>query len=126
MKILMEYDWPGNIRELQNAIEHAFVLVDGTTIESADLPPEISKKKSSFYSFTDLHWQVNDKDYKKDQEDKITTLKKSRTGRLNITKEQLEKVLTLYHHNQSKTAQHLGISRVALWKKIKKLGIDMG
>ncbi|MFP4288022.1 MAG: sigma-54 interaction domain-containing protein [Bacteroidales bacterium] len=122
LKTLMEYDWPGNVRELQNAIEHAFVLVDGATIESADLPPEISKKQTFSQSFTDSQLQQNSKE----KEETINTVKKNRSGRLNITKEQLENVLSAYNHNQSKTAKHLNISRVALWKKIKKLGIDMG
>jgi two-component system, NtrC family, response regulator HydG len=41
MKIFMLYPWPGNIRELQHAIEHAFVLCNGPTITLEDLPAEI-------------------------------------------------------------------------------------
>jgi Nif-specific regulatory protein len=36
-KLLMRYNWPGNIRELENSIERAMLLADGTTISSADL-----------------------------------------------------------------------------------------
>jgi DNA-binding NtrC family response regulator len=42
MKRLFEYDWPGNIRELENAIERAFVLSKGNIIKETDLPMEIS------------------------------------------------------------------------------------
>jgi len=42
MKRLFEYDWPGNIRELENTIERAFVLSKGNVIKETDLPPEIS------------------------------------------------------------------------------------
>lgn len=43
MAVLVAYDWPGNIRELSNAIERAMLFCDGETIEPADLPSEISK-----------------------------------------------------------------------------------
>ncbi|MFN2394092.1 MAG: helix-turn-helix domain-containing protein [Bacteroidales bacterium] len=48
------------------------------------------------------------------------SFRKTRSGRLKINKEQLTDVLELNDWNQSKTAEYLGISRVALWKKTKK------
>lgn len=41
MKVLLDYHWPGNIRELENAIEHAFVLCNEILIDKPDLPREI-------------------------------------------------------------------------------------
>jgi PAS domain S-box-containing protein len=41
MKQLMRYEYPGNVRELENAIEHAFVICIGNVIEREDLPPHI-------------------------------------------------------------------------------------
>ena len=38
---LLEYDYPGNVRELANAIEHGVLMVDGPTLVSADLPREL-------------------------------------------------------------------------------------
>lgn len=42
---LENYRWPGNIRELQNAIERAVVLADGDAIQLADLPPEVRNNR---------------------------------------------------------------------------------
>ena len=43
MKVLMNYHWPGNIRELEHTIERAFILCHGQTILLEHLPPEILK-----------------------------------------------------------------------------------
>jgi len=42
LKILMEYNWPGNIRELENAIEYAIVIGDGDRLRAEDLPHTVS------------------------------------------------------------------------------------
>ncbi len=39
MELLRTYDWPGNIRQLRNAIHHACILADGSEIQPSDLPP---------------------------------------------------------------------------------------
>ena len=44
MKALISYEWPGNIRELSNAIERAILFCDSPTIELAHLPQDISKQ----------------------------------------------------------------------------------
>lgn len=41
--LLMNYDWPGNVREMENVIDRAIILADGNRIILADLPPQITK-----------------------------------------------------------------------------------
>ncbi len=43
-EILQSYDWPGNVRQLENVINRAYILADGGRITLADLPPEISRQ----------------------------------------------------------------------------------
>ena len=45
LSLLIAYDWPGNIRELSHAIEHAILFSDGKTIDLPDLPADISNQK---------------------------------------------------------------------------------
>ncbi|MGB9606711.1 MAG: sigma-54 interaction domain-containing protein, partial [Bryobacteraceae bacterium] len=47
MARLMEYDYPGNVRELENILEHAFVLCRGERIELEHLPPELKPARES-------------------------------------------------------------------------------
>jgi len=45
MQALIKYDWPGNIRELENVIERTMLFCNGENILLSDLPPEISGLK---------------------------------------------------------------------------------
>jgi len=121
MLLMMNYNWPGNIRELQNAIEHGFVLVKGNTIEVNDIPNEIRKfepvKQPSGI------WELDQTT--ENQPTDQNQITKRKTGRLIITKTDLEKVLNANKWNQTRTAEYLGISRVALWKKLKKHGLSL-
>ena len=46
MRVLMDYHWPGNIRELQNVVEYAFVVCQGVEVTLSDLPPEFRETQS--------------------------------------------------------------------------------
>lgn len=46
LDLLMKYDWPGNVRQLENVIERAFALGIDDTIHAADLPPELQSINS--------------------------------------------------------------------------------
>ena len=102
LKALQEYDWPGNIRELENTIERAVVLSKNDEIEPEDLMYHGISSGSSFLN------PVGGK-YRSLEE---------------IEKQYIRAVLQAHHWNKSHTANILGIDRKTLLHKIKKYGIQ--
>lgn len=117
-RLLMDYCWPGNVRELENVIEHAFVLAQSSMIEIFDLPQEL-RMLAYKEGFCRGHEQNTPQSTQSP-----SGIKKTNSGRLKISKEDLLLVLEENEWNQTQTAQKLGISRVALWKKIKKFNLN--
>ncbi|MDY6823433.1 MAG: sigma 54-interacting transcriptional regulator [Thermodesulfobacteriota bacterium] len=99
LKHLTTYDWPGNIRELRNAIEYAFVLCPGGTIDVTHLPARITGGGAP-------------------------VTEKAQTVEPRGDRDRLEHTLRQTGWNQSETARRLNISRVTVWKKIRKYGIQ--
>jgi PAS domain S-box-containing protein len=98
---LMEHDYPGNVRELENIIEQAFVLCRGGMIELRHLPPELRPRGS----------------HAAGEVGAPTTLKSME--RLLITE-----ALRRHHGNRKRAAQSLGIDASTLYRKIQSLEID--
>ncbi len=94
------YAWPGNIRELGNAIDHAFVLCSCTSIGVEHLPAAISRSASE-------------------------TLNNNKDGVGLKKKKALVRALRQTRGNRSEAARVLGVSRVTVWKQINKFGIDI-
>lgn len=102
MRALLTYDWPGNIRELEHAVEHAFVLQKGTAITLHDLPGELIEV----------------------QERRGRSIWKTGHGTLaEVQQRTLESALQRNHWNKSDTCQDLGISRTTLWRRMRALGL---
>ncbi|HMA65219.1 MAG: sigma-54 interaction domain-containing protein [Fibrobacterota bacterium] len=116
MRIVMAYCWPGNVRELENAIEHAFVLCKGTEIQTLDLPHELRVAV------------VRDgicAERKAGLEPTIHTslIQPAIQNRYEMTIETIQNAITRHNGNKTAAARELGISKVGLWKKMKKLGM---
>lgn len=101
LETLTDYSWPGNVRELRNAIEYAFVLCQSGGIGPSHLPHKIVHGTANPQGACELEpASVKDRD-------------------------RLIQVLRQAGGNQSRAARMLGVSRVTVWKRMKKFGIDI-
>ncbi|OJZ13808.1 MAG: Fis family transcriptional regulator [Thiobacillus sp. 63-78] len=97
MALLMEYPFPGNVRELENLIERGTAMSQGDTIEVAHLPEALQKREQ--------------RDVRKGGE-RLPTLEEQEQS-------YITRVLDEVQGNQTAAAQILGINRASLWRKLK-------
>ena len=101
MEILMAHKFPGNIRELENIIEHAFVLCSEGNILTRHLPKSLTQQTIFIES---------------DCESSVDQLK---AAEIKIIMEALKK----NHYNRTATAKALGMHKSTLFRKVERLGI---
>jgi PAS domain S-box-containing protein len=100
LNLLMQYDYPGNIRELENIIEYTFVLCHGWQIETHHLPID----------FIESNKEKN-------------ILDRESTPLATAEEQAIVDALNNFDGKRSSTANFLGIEKSTLWRKMKKLGI---
>ncbi|MFH1702346.1 MAG: sigma-54 dependent transcriptional regulator [Nitrospirota bacterium] len=100
--ILVNYDFPGNVRELENIIERGIALASGHSIEVAHLPEDL--RELSIRTF-------------RKKEGKFPSLEEQEKSYINW-------VLKEVGGNRTVAAQILRIDRVSLWRKLKKYGLE--
>lgn len=101
LDILQSYDFPGNVRELENIIERGVALTRGATIEKQQLPDDL--RGAALQTFR-----------KKDG--KYPTLE-------DMERSYIQWVLKEVGGNKTEAAKYLSIDRVSLWRKLKKFGL---
>jgi len=102
MEILLNYDYPGNVRELENILEHALIICRGDTIEKKHFPLWLLKIGALNHS--DEHISGEARRAWDERERLIDTLRR-------------------YRWNKSHTARALDMDRTTLWRKMKKYQI---
>ncbi|MGE4284531.1 MAG: sigma 54-interacting transcriptional regulator [Clostridia bacterium] len=119
---LMNYDWPGNIRQLRNICERLVVLNKFNIIKEDDIQKAFID--CSFSGSPLMNTPINDIST-------ITTVNRTHNNPSSYVNEikQLEKVrikeaLEKNLYNKAKTARVLGINRTTLWRRMKELGIE--
>jgi len=98
LAILLNHDYPGNVRELKNVIEHAFVLCRKAIIEVNDLPDYLRPAD-------------------KDKEIETPSLK-------DLEAKMILSILRKHNWNRSTTAAELGMHKTTLWRKMKRYGLQ--
>lgn len=101
LELIYQYNWPGNVRELINAIDYAFVLCPGDEILPEHLPSHFAARLK----------MLN------------IPLVKSQLSKTEDERQRLVKALKATSGNKSEAARMMGISRVTLWKYLKKYQI---
>lgn len=104
---LEAYDWPGNIRQLFNALEYALVHADGPTIRPQHLPPEIERVAQPAPSEMTPEPSLVRPYYRPAQQAESEA-------------ETISRVLAESGGNKAKAARRLGMSRTTLWKRLKQ------
>ena len=105
LEILLNYNYPGNVRELENILEHALIICQDDTIYPSHLPDYIQDQQ-----FRDVKGR--------------DPLGKSETTLDGLERDRLLQALKKHGWHRRKTAKELGIDRTTLWRKMKKLQIS--
>lgn len=100
MELLMHYDFPGNVRELENIIQHAAALTEVAKLTPEDLPSRLRKLH--------LHDTYSEELLSMDE----------------MEKRYISRVLATTNHNIKAAGDILKIPRTTLWRRIKKYGIS--
>jgi two-component system, NtrC family, response regulator AtoC len=102
MRTLLDHDWPGNARELENALEYAVAVCRGQTILPEDLPGLTIHRQAAAPAAVDV---APNRDRPADVD-------------------ALREVLDAHHWRRSEAAQALGVSRSTLWRKMREAGLE--
>ena len=105
MEILLNYEYRGNVRELENVLEHALIICQEETLQPTHLPEYLQIRHAARKSPSTRHLKPENFDDEGERDTIISMLQR-------------------YNWNRTKTAKALGMDRTTLWRKIKKYGIE--
>ena len=95
MRLLLEYSWPGNIRELLNVIEYVFAVGEGNIIDASELPPELRGEQ-------------------------LQSSRRAGNCAEDDERARIQEALRDAGGQRSRAAELLGISRSTLWRRLRK------
>jgi PAS domain S-box-containing protein len=104
MEILLNFDYPGNVRELENILEHALIISQNNEVLPEHLPDYV--QRSLLNSKADRHAVPDPEDGSQESE-----------------RRKIINVLNQYNGNRTQTARALGIDRSTLWRKMNRYHI---
>jgi transcriptional regulator with PAS, ATPase and Fis domain len=99
MRILLAHDYPGNVRELENLVEHAFVVGQGPVLEPEALPSYLLRASRRAAAAEPMRRTADEQ------------------------KKALVAVLQKHGRNRTLAAEELGIHRSTLWRRMRRFGL---
>jgi PAS domain S-box-containing protein len=105
LKTLFDYDFPGNVRELENIVEHATILTKGIEIQSRHLPSYLARKHEPSPAAASIP-----------EGEDMSVLE-------NVERDLIVRALDRHGGRTADAAKELGVHRSTLWRKIKRYGI---
>ena len=137
--LLERYDYPGNVRELENAIEHAVAVSEGLIVNAADLPPAIREPRLlpsgvGGSGGGGRRWEgdmrpaagLPARDERGLRPTEAPDDPRATWSLAAIEKEHIQRVLARHRGNATAAARQLGVSRTTLWRKLRLYGIKRG
>lgn len=127
LDMLSAFDWPGNVRQLENAIFRAMILSDGKTLNPHDfpqisgLPPVINDGCAKGVGLSQLSDTAGGQDepvHVLDRDGHLRTL-------VEIERDLIEFAIGNYSGHMSEVARRLGIGRSTLYRKVREHGVDI-
>ncbi len=112
MRSLVRYSWPGNIRELENAIKSGLTLAEGGVLGINDLPESVVPRSTSgprTGALLDVNRPLPD------LTDELIS---------QVERDYFSKLLAMYKGNVARCARHSGLSRRSVTQKLSKLGLE--
>jgi transcriptional regulator with PAS, ATPase and Fis domain len=104
MKILLNYHYPGNVRELENVLEHALIICSDDMIQTKHLPDYVHSRPSAITASAPVLPRPDHRD-------------------AYAEREKIKHLLEINNGNRTRTATALGVDRTTLWRKMKRYGI---
>ena len=115
---LISYSWPGNIRELEHAIERAIAMTHGAVLYPEDF--SLSDNLRPKVRMEELNMEVSaSSGVLIPKEDPLISLEE-------LEKKHIQKIIRLTHFNKTRAAQILGIDRATLYRKAERYQINLG
>ncbi len=119
MRGMISYPWPGNIRELKNAVEYAFVLAKGKSIRPDHLPEKVLNHRAALsLPLEDRAVLQEDRAFESIPPGRAVIVKQS-------ARDELINALKQTDGNQTKAAKIMGVSRITVWKRMKKYNVTV-
>ena len=133
LQLLMVHDWPGNVRQLENAVYRAIVLADGPYLQPHDFPSisglkppmaDMSPGASAVIAAAAASAQAFIADMPKEAPVRILDDRGHLRTLEEIEKDLIQLAIGIYSGHMSEVARRLGIGRSTLYRKVREQGID--